>query len=336
MTNNHTPVTRTSLDPTVVYTFFAFIFVFIVVVAFRSFTGADCSKVGFVVMSDGFRAGEVITLKDTTFGAQSWEWDFGDNTPFAKIKSPVHVYETPGKYSVKLIVNNSCDKQLALLILPKKAPLKQLGDKLILPVIKLPKRIYVGEPATFIADSSNGSSFDWNFGETERTDVSGKQVTYTFSTPGPKNITVYVNGNSNVVTKAVNVQKRAPGEAPGGGAGGAGGGGQQQPQKAETPAAAEPNALPAGVKAPLISDDDFMKLLNEVSKGKTKLEDLLTYSCGKGNITVTVNNAEKLTLTELFNKLKEEKKLYIKKSRNRTNANNCILDLEVETKKKLM
>jgi len=329
MTNNHTPVTRTSLDPTVVYTFFAFMFVFIVVVAFRSFTGADCSKVGFVVMSDGFRAGEVVTLKDTTFGAQTWEWDFGDNTPFAKIKSPVHVYDKPGKYTVKLIVNDACDKQLALVILPKKAPIQQLGDKLILPVVRLPKRIYVGEPATFIADSSNASSFDWNFGETERTDVSGKQVTYTFSTVGPKNITVYVDGNSNVVTKAVNVQKRAAGEAP------AGGGGGQETQAAETPAAAA-NPLPAGVKAPLISDEDFMKLLNEVAKGKTKLDDLLTYTCGKGNITVTVNNAEKITLAELFNKLKEEKKLYIKKSRNRTNANNCILDLEVETKKKLM
>lgn len=327
MTNNSSPITRTSLDPTVVYTFFAFMFVLVAVVAFRSFTGADCSRVGFVVMADGFRAGEVVTLKDTTFGAQSWEWDFGDNTPFAKIKSPVHVFEKPGKYTVKLIVNDACDKQLTLVILPKKAPIQQLGDKLILPTVRMPKRIYVGEPATFIADSSNASSFDWNFGETERTDVSGKQVTYTFSTVGPKNITVYVNGNSNAVTKGVNVQKRAAGEAPAGG-------GSQEPQAAESPAAANP--LPAGVKAPLISDEDFMKLLNDVSKGKTKLDDLLTYTCGKGNITVTVNNAEKITLAELFNKLKEEKKLYIKKSRNRTNANNCILDLEVETKKKLM
>jgi len=328
MTNNSSPITRTSLDPTVVYTFFAFMFILLAVVAFRSFTGADCSRVGFVVMADGFRAGEVITLKDTTFGAQSWEWDFGDNTPFAKIKSPVHVFEKPGKYTVKLIVNDACDKQLTVVILPKKALIQQLGDKLILPKVKMPKRIYVGEPATFIADSSNASSFDWNFGETERTDVSGKQVTYTFSTVGPKNITVYVNGNSNAVTKAVNVQKRAAGEAP------AGGGGGQEPT-AESPAGAA-NQLPAGVKAPLISDDDFMKLLNEVAKGKTKLDDLLTYTCGKSNITVTVNNAEKITLNELFNKLKEEKKLYIKKSRNRTNANNCILDLEVETKKKLM
>ncbi len=332
MTNNSSPITRTSLDPTVVYTFFAFMFVFLAVVAFRSFTGADCSKVGFVVMSNGFRAGEVVTLKDTTFGAQSWEWDFGDKTPFAKIKSPVHVFETPGKYTVKLIVNDACDKQFTLMILPKKAPIQQLGDKLILPKIKLPKRIYIGEPATFIADSSNASTFDWNFGETERTDVSGKQVTYTFSTVGPKNITVYVNGNSNVVTKAVNVQKRAAGEAP---PAIGGGGGGQEPQATETPTIVA-NPLPAGVKAPLISDLDFMNLLNDVSKGKTKLDDLLTYTCGKGNVTVTVNNAEKMTLTEFFNKLKGEKKLYIKKSRSRTNVNNCILDLEVETKKKLM
>ncbi len=334
MTNNSSPIARTSLDSTVVYTLVVFMFLFLGIVAFRSFTGADCSKVGFVVMSDGFRAGEVVTLKDTTFGAQSWEWDFGDNTPFAKIKSPVHVFEKPGKYTVKLIVNNTCDKQLALVILPKKVVVQQTGEKLILPVIKLPKRIYVGEPAAFIADSSNAFSFDWNFGETERTDASGKQATYTFSTAGAKNITVYVNGNSNVVTKAVNVQKRAAGEAPGGG--GAGGGGQQPQAKTETPAVAETHTLPAGVKAPLISDEDFMKLLNEVSKGKTKLDDLLTYSCGKGNITITVNNAEKMTLTELFNKLKEDKKAYVKKSRSRTNANNCILDLEVETKKKLM
>jgi|GEM_PF-5009551 PKD repeat protein len=332
MANNSTPIARTSLDATVIYTFFAFIFLLLGVVAFRSFTGEDCSKVGFAVMSDGFRAGEVVTLKDTTFGAQSWEWDFGDNTPLAKIKSPIHVFDNPGKYTIKLVVNNSCDKQLTVTILPKKAPVQQLGEQLVLPIVKLPKRVYVGEPATFVADSSNASSFDWNFGETERTDASGKQVTYTFSTTGSKNVTVYVNGNSNVVTQSVNVQKRAANDAP---VAGGGGGSANAPQAVEAPVAAA-NPLPAGVKAPLISDEDFMKLLNDVAKGKTKLEDLLTYSCGKGNITVTVNNAEKMTLTELFGKLKGEKKIYIKKSRNRTNANNCILDLEIETKKKLM
>ncbi len=324
MTNNNSPVTRTSLDPIVVYVLFAFMFVFLGVLAFRVFTGEDCNKVGFVVVSDGFRAGEVITLKDTTFGAKSWEWNFGDNTPVSQIKAPVHVYEKPGKYELKLTVNGSCEKLLTLNILPKKQVVVDVDDALKLPVITSPKRIYLGEPAMFSADSTNGKTFEWNFGETERTDASGKQVSYTFSGAGQKNVTVYVNGLANVVTKKVNVQKRPDG------------GPAPTPEPVPAPAPQNTEPLPKGVKAPLISDEDFTKLLNEIAKGKTQLNDLLTYSCGKSDIVVTVNNAEKQNLAEFFNYLKSNNKIVVKRARLRTNANYCILDIEVDTKKRLM
>lgn len=331
MANENAPIARTSLDSTVVYTFFVFMAIFLGVFAFRVFTGEDCSKVGFVVTSDSFRAGEVISLRDTTFGAKEWEWNFGDGSAISKIKAPVHVYDKEGKYNVELTVNGKCEKSLTLTILPKKVAQVE-RTKLILPVISVPKYIFSGEPATFIADSTNGINFEWNFGETDRTDATGKQVQYTYASTGIKNITLYVDGKANVVTKQVKVLKRSG----------------KQPSAEEMAALKgdvhtqtdlkmqEETKTSATLKAPLISDDDFAELLNKVIKGKMHLSDVLEYACGKSGIPVTVNNADRLTLADFIQKLKENNKTVIKKVRLRTNANNCILEIEVETKKKLI
>jgi hypothetical protein len=331
MANENAPIARTSLDSTVIYTFFVFIAIFLGVFAFRVFTGEDCSKVGFVATSDSFRAGEVVSLRDTTFGAKEWEWNFGDGSAISKIKAPVHVFEKEGKYNIELLVNGKCEKKLTLTILPKKIVQVERA-KLVLPVISVPKFIFSGEPASFFADSTNGVNFEWNFGETDRTDATGKQVQYTFASTGNKNITLYVDGKANVVTKQVKVIKRS-GKQPS--AEEVVAQKQEEAKKQEEVKKQEEAKAAAALKAPLISDDDFAELLNKVVKGKMQLSDVLEYACGKSTIPVTVNNADRLTLADFIQKLKENNRSIIKKVRLRTNANNCVLEIEVETKKKL-
>lgn len=332
MANENAPIARTSLDSIIVYTLFTFMLVFLGIFAFRAFTGEDCTKVGFVVASDSFRAGEVVSLRDTTFGAKEWEWNFGDSSAVSKIKAPVHVYEKEGKYNIQLTVNGQCEKLLTVSILPKKV-VPVTHEALQLPIIKIPKFIFSGEPTVFIADSTNGSTFEWNFGETDRTDASGKQVQYTFASTGQKNITLYVNGKANVVTLPIKVIKRSNGKQPTPAEVVA----QQQAAAAQQPTeVAKEEVKITAKKAPLISDDGFADLLHKVIKGKAQLSDVMEYSCGKGNIPVTVNNADRLTLVEFIKRLKENNKTSIKKVRLRTNANNCIIELEVETKKKLL
>lgn len=46
-----------------------------------------------------------IQFFDNTIGAQSWSWDFGDGGTSTE-RNPVHIYNAPGKYTVKLNVTN--------------------------------------------------------------------------------------------------------------------------------------------------------------------------------------------------------------------------------------
>jgi len=54
-----------------------------------------------------------IQFSDSSYyGAISWSWDFGESTSpsnSSPLKNPVHIYQNPGTYNVKLIVSNSAN-----------------------------------------------------------------------------------------------------------------------------------------------------------------------------------------------------------------------------------
>ena len=50
--------------------------------------------------------GQQVQFTDGSTGATAWQWQFGDGT-FSAIPSPAHTYNTPGTYTVKLIVRNT-------------------------------------------------------------------------------------------------------------------------------------------------------------------------------------------------------------------------------------
>lgn len=47
-----------------------------------------------------------LTFNNTSIGAVSYEWDFGDGTPKSHSLHPKHTYETDGWYSVKLTASD--------------------------------------------------------------------------------------------------------------------------------------------------------------------------------------------------------------------------------------
>ena len=62
---------------------------------------------------------------DKTNNATEWQWDFGDNQ-FSREKNPRHVYQSKGKYQVKLIVKNQegcSDTVKQLVVLEENNPL---------------------------------------------------------------------------------------------------------------------------------------------------------------------------------------------------------------------
>lgn len=72
----------------------------------------SCNKkptAGFTASENEIYLSEKITFTSTSTGAASYEWDFGDGT-FSTEPSPIHVYETPGNYTVTLKVYNKKGK----------------------------------------------------------------------------------------------------------------------------------------------------------------------------------------------------------------------------------
>jgi gliding motility-associated-like protein len=53
-----------------------------------------------------------LTFTNYSVGASSWNWDFGDGTASTD-KDPVHIYSSPGSYTVKLMVTNGTCMHIA-------------------------------------------------------------------------------------------------------------------------------------------------------------------------------------------------------------------------------
>lgn len=49
----------------------------------------------------------VATFIDTSIGADTWLWNFGDGSPTSTLEDPTHIYDSAGTYKVKLTVTNS-------------------------------------------------------------------------------------------------------------------------------------------------------------------------------------------------------------------------------------
>lgn len=60
----------------------------------------------FVVQSTEVYTGDEIQFSNWSINGVSFLWDFGDNTT-STAKHPIHVYETPGNYTVTLTATNS-------------------------------------------------------------------------------------------------------------------------------------------------------------------------------------------------------------------------------------
>ncbi len=66
----------------------------------------DSTKLANFVVPRSIRVGELLTTKEFTKDAQSWEWRFGETANVnSTLKQPTYVYDTPGLKTITLVVN---------------------------------------------------------------------------------------------------------------------------------------------------------------------------------------------------------------------------------------
>lgn len=187
---------KTHFDSRVILSFIAILLISGIILAFRVNESEPCEVENFKIQASSFKVGELITFSDYTDNAHEWKWDFGDGEETSFRSKVVHQYKEPGKYLVNLWVNKSCN--IAKIVEIKSD--SDVIDSTLLPKFSAPKTAYVNEAVSFTDSTSHAKSWEWRFGEGEKIDAIDKNPTYTYSTPGEKTVSLFVNDDIKYVS----------------------------------------------------------------------------------------------------------------------------------------
>lgn len=333
-----------NFDYRILLLFLAIIIIGLIIFYVRSRNHLECSEVKMNIKSENFAVGEIVEFINDSENAENWEWDFGDGTAKDFRKSTLHKYKSPGVYRVRLLVNNSCEKEQLIEITDQ----GKIIDRTKLPYIVGPNRIEVGEPVTFKYNyyTDQTMSWQWSFGESGDIDATNEYPTHIFQFPGKKVVTLIINGEVDYKAyKTLYVVPKTPydGEKdtmeayiyqrsiesfdnPEG-----------NPPKSRIPGAVEnvPLKQPTNQSgmAPDISTEGFKaQLLNVIKQTKNK-EALQAYLCNNFEIPVIKNQDKIIPFSEFLNDI-TGKDVKIESIRLQKNNANCIESFSIDYKVK--
>ena len=182
---------KTHFDGKVILFFFIIFIGACGLLAFKINTKEVCAVKDFKIDAPSFKAGELITFSDATLNASEWRWYFGDGSKISYRSKVAHSFSKPGKYTVKLLVNNKCTVERTITIIEK----NEIIDESLLPKFTGPTLAYVGEPVTFMDTTSHAKSWEWRFGDGSKIDAIDRKPTYTYRISGEKAVTLVINGD---------------------------------------------------------------------------------------------------------------------------------------------
>ncbi len=302
------------IDKNIIILLLSVMVISIGVFSYKLITHDPCQIVNFEINASQFRVGEIIRFKDYSENADKREWLFGDESEPRYTENPFHTYDKPGKYSVKLIVNDKCEFEKEIVIKAK----QKILDSTRLAKFTIPNTIEVGQLLQATDQTKKATSWEWLFGETAEVNSTFQNPTYTYETPGLKTVTLIVNGDFNystqkkitvlpkkvVVPRTTNTNSAPPIFR--------GGDIKVHPDVLPTtppPVAAISNE-PEEVTAPQISRSSFAQKIIKVGEEKATANDFEPYLCG--NLDMVIKDKGKNTTFKKFCEKIKGKKLRIK------------------------
>ncbi len=314
------------LDKTVLLFFTIAFFIFGSVFAYKLITKENCGEVNFKISAKEYRVGELIRFTDFSENALKWTWDFDDSTGIRVERNPYHTFSKPGKYDVKLIVNQSCELIKTISIEEKKFVL----DSTKLPVFEIPKETMVGQKIKVKDKTGRATTWEWRFGETTNVNSYDKEAEYTYKEPGLKTISLVVNGElQNMGKQTIKVMPK--------------------PEKKNRVGLEKPiEAMDRDIKyepsigivqekkekkiekAPFISNKEFGNMLLRISNKEATAQIFEPYMCGQLNMSVIVNKKKEDFLVfcqKIINKRITVKEVQIIRDEETNCITNVIMDI---------
>ncbi len=134
---------------------------------------------------------------NTSAGATSYSWNFGDNSPASTDANPSHTYATDGTYSVVLTATNACGS---------------VTSTQSVTVVSMPVAGFTASPVAGCAplavnftstSSANSTTFNWQFPGGTPSSSTAENPSVTYSMPGTYSVTLTVNNaaGSNTATQ---------------------------------------------------------------------------------------------------------------------------------------
>lgn len=132
-----------------------------------------------------------------------WSWQFGDNSPVATIKNPVHTYTNSGTFNAQLVVtsNNRCTATISKLVNINPSPVAEFGLTNNPAVAQEP--IYFSD---FSTPTSTIKSWYWEFGDEGSANSQGPSHSYQLAGVYVVTLTVTDDaGCSDTITKSIEI-----------------------------------------------------------------------------------------------------------------------------------
>ncbi len=152
----------------------------------------------FNLSSSSICAGTSVSFTNTSIGAASYEWNFGDNTTSTLATPPAKAYNTAGNYTIRLIaIHGSCrDTFIRTLTVLQRPVANFTADSAA--GCKVPHTVQ------FTNSSTGASSYGWTFGDGGTSTQINPGHTYT--TTGTRTVTLTATGpNGCTATRTMSV-----------------------------------------------------------------------------------------------------------------------------------
>lgn len=162
------------------------------------------SKFTYTVQDPNCTANCIVNFTNTSEGATTYEWDFGDETTKSTVKDPEHTYAVSGTYTVILTAKRDTVARETATAVTVGVPSSEVKADFTFAAQNA--NCLSNCVVTFTNKSQNAVSYEWDFGDASAVSAA-KDPQHTYTIPGTYNVKLKATKGmvSNDVTIAVQV-----------------------------------------------------------------------------------------------------------------------------------